>query len=177
MSNAVAAGNLMAMINAGGFYFAPLSRTTEGTPKLEVSPASIVAYYIINTLAKMTDPSDGSAFPLWVSHMQDKPSNAGAIYDVPGVLEQRQMSGVVPTHQGILIRIRAVSYETGYAKIEDIASALDEVFDISVEIDPEEYVIQNISKTTPIVPLGIEEGTKRRYLFTANFLLTIRKIS
>ena len=167
----------MAVINAGGFYFTPLSRTTEGTPKLEVSPASIVAYYIINTLAKMTDPSDGSAFPLWVSHMQNKPSNAGAIYDTSGVLEQRQMSGVVPTHQGIQIRIRTIDYETGYAKIEDIASALDEVFEKTVEITPEEYVIQNISKSSPIVSLGIEEGTGRRSLFTVNFLLTIRKIS
>ncbi len=177
MSNAVAAGNLMAMINAGGFYFTPLSRVTEGTPKLAVSPASIIAYYIINTLAKMTDPSDGSTWPLWISHMQDKPSNAGTIYDTSGVLEQRQMSGLVPTHQGIQIRIRATSYEIGYAKIEDIASALDEVFDVSVEIDPEEYVIQNISKSSPIVSLGIEEGTKRRFLFTINYLLTIRKIS
>ncbi len=177
MSNAIAAGNLMAMINAGGFYFTPLSRVTEGTPKLAVSPASILAYYIINTLAKMTDPSDGSAWPLWISHMQDKPSNAGAIYDTTGIIEQRQMSGLVPTHQGIQIRIRAISYETGYAKIEDIASALDEVFDISVEIDPEEYVIQNIGRSSPIVSLGIEEGTKRRFSFTVNFLLTIRKIS
>ena len=177
MSNAIAAGNLMAMINAGGFYFTPLSRTTEGTPKLAVSPASILAYYIINGLAKMSDPSDGSAFPLWISHMQDKPSNAGAIYDTSGIIEQRQMNGLVPTHQGIQIRIRTINYETGYAKIESIASALDEVFDQTVEIDPEEYVIQNISKTTPIVPLGLEGGTKRRFLFTANFLLTIRKIS
>ena len=177
MSNAIAASNLMAVINAGGFYFTPLSRVTEGTPKLAVSPASILAYYIINTLAKMTDPSDGSAFPLWISHMQDKPSNAGAIYDTSGILEQRQMSGLVPIHQGIQIRIRTVRYETGYAKIEDIASALDEVFDETVEISPEEYVIQNISKTTPIIPLGIEVGTKRRFLFTINFLLTLRKIS
>ena len=177
MSNAIAAGNLMAAINAGGFCFVPLSSVTEGTPKLEVSPASIIAYYIINTLAKMTDPSTGSAFPLWISHMQDKPSNAGAIYDTSGVLEQRQMSGLVPTHQGIQIRIRATSYEIGYAKIEDIASALDEVFDASVEIDPEEYVLQNVGRSSPIVSLGIEEGTKRRYLFTVNFLLTIRKIS
>ena len=177
MCNAIAAGNLMAMMNAGGFYFTPSSRVTEGTPKLAVSPASILAYYIINTLADMTDPSDGSAWPLWISHMQDKPSNAGAIYDTPGVLEQRQMSGLVPTHQGIQIRIRAISYETGYVKIEDIASALDEVFDVSVEISPEEYVLQNVGRSSPIVPLGIEVGTKRRFLFTVNFLLTIIKIS
>ena len=177
MSNAIAANNLMAMINAGGFYFTPLSRVTEGTPTLAVSPASILAYYIINELAELTEPSDGSTWPLWISHMQDKPSNAGAIYDTPGVIEQREMSGSVPTHQGIQIRIRAVNYETGYAKIESIASALDEVFDESVEIGSEEYVFQNIGRSSPIVPLGIEEGTKRRFLFTINYLLTIRKIS
>ncbi len=177
MSNAIVANNLMAMINAGGFYFTPLSRVTEGTPKLGVTPASIIAYYIINTLGKMSDPGSGSAFPLWVSHLQGKPSNAGAIYDVPGIIEQRQMSGLVPTHQGIQIKIRAIYSEIGYAKIEDIASALDEVFDESVEIGVEEYVIQNIGRSSPIVPLGIEEGTKRRFLFTINYLLTMRKIS
>ncbi len=177
MSNAIAAGNLMAVVTAGGFYFTPLSRVTEGTPELGVSPASIIAYYIINTLGKMSDPSSGSAFPLWISHMQDKPSNAGAIYDTSGIIEQRQMSGLVPTHQGIQIKIRALSYETGYAKIEDIASALDEVFDESVEISAEEYVLQNIGRSSPIVPLGIEGGTKRRFLFTINYLLTLRKIS
>ena len=177
MSNVVSTGNLIASITGGGFYLAPLSRTTEGTPELGVSPASIVAYYIINSLAKMSGPSSGSAFPLWKSHMQNKPSNAGAIYDTSGIIEQRQMNGLVPTHQGIQIRIRTIDYETGYAKIEDIASALDEVFEQSVEIGVEEYVIQNIGRSSPIVPLGIEGGTIRRYLFTINFLLTIRKIS
>ena len=93
MSEVVAAGNLIASITGGGFFLTPLSRVTEGTPKLGVTPASILAYYIINTLAKMTDPSDGSTWPLWISHMQDKPSNAGAIYDTSGILEQKQMSG------------------------------------------------------------------------------------
>ena len=177
MSNTIVGGNTIAAMTGGAFYLTPLSRVTEGTPKLAVSPASILTYYIINTLAKMTDPSDGSAWPLFVQHMPPKPSNAGSIYNTAGVTEQRQMSGLVPIHQGIQIRIRAISEETGYAKIEDIASALGEIFEETVEIDPEEYVIQNASQTSDIVSLGIEEGPKRRFLFTVNFLLTLRKIS
>ncbi len=177
MSNAVAAGNLLAAINAGGFYFAPLSRVTVGTPKLGVSPAFVLAYYIRNTLATMSVPSAGISWPLFVQHIPDSPSDAGSLYNTAGIIDGREMVGSVPIHQGIQLRIRSLSEETGYAKIEDVASALDEVFDESVEIDPEEYNIQNVSRTTDIVSLGIEGGTKRRFLFTVNFMLTIRKLT
>ncbi len=180
MSNTIVGGNVIAVMTGGALYLSPLARTVSGTQKLQASPASILAYYIINTLAKMTDPSDAANWPIYVSHLPDGSgikTNAGAIYDTVGTRDLRSMNGGVSEHPGIQIRIRSDVYETGYVKIEDIANTLDEVVNASVEIGALEYEIQNVSRTSPIVSLGVEPGTKRRFHFTINFILTIRELT
>ena len=180
MSNVIVGGNVIANMTGGVFFTTPLARTVSGTQKLQASPASIIAYYIIEELSKMTDPSDKDDWPLYISHLPDGSNvktDAGAIYDTTGINDMRSMDGGVPQHPGIQIRIRSRSYETGYAKIEDIANALDEVVNASIEIGVLEYEIQNVSRTSPIVSLGVEPGTRRRFSFTINFLLTVRELT
>jgi len=158
-----------------------VDKTTTGTPKLRASPASIIAAYIIEELGKgMTVPSDGDTWPLYICHMPDGvnvETNCGAVYDTAGTQEVRSMTGEWPEHQGIQLRIRARDYETGYEKIEDIANALDEIAWVDFEIGDLEYRIFNVSRTSPIVSLGVEPGTVRRFSFTINFLLTIRELT
>ena len=181
MSNTIIGGNLIAAITGGVFILTPLARAVSGTLKLQASPASIMAAYIIEKLdVSMTDPSDKDSWPLYISHLPDGTNvktDAGAIYDTTGVNDMRSMDGGVPQHPGIQIRIRSRSYETGYTKIEDIGSTLDEVVNASIEIGSLEYEIQNVSRTSPIVSLGVETGTRRRFSFTINFLLTIRELT
>lgn len=179
MSNVIVGDNLIAAITGGVLHTIPLARTVQGSDKLLTSPASILAAYIIDELEKMTDPSDKDNWPLYISSMPDGTNvktNCGVIYDTTGTADGRLMIGLVPLHPGIQLRIRASSYEVGYAKIEDIASALDEVTNESITIAAGEYEIRNVSRTSPVASLGLEEGTKRRYLFTVNFLLTIKKL-
>lgn len=179
MSNVVVGDNLMAAITGGVFITTPLARTVAGSSLLETSPSSILAAYIVDTLDKMSWPEEKDNWPLFVSSMPDGDkveSNCGAIYDTAGVTDGRSMSGVIPQHPGIQLRIRSSVYETGYAKAEDIALELDEVANVSLVIDAGEYKIQNVSRTTPIIFLGPEPGTKRRFLFTVNFLLTVKKL-
>lgn len=149
-----------------------------GTQKLLTSPASIIAAYIIDILEKMSSPDANSDWPLYVSHLPDSDNvktDAGAIYNTTGINDMRSMNGKIPQHPGIQLRIRSQNSETGYAKIEDIALTLDEIFRNTVEVDEQEYEIQNASRTTPIVSLGLEVGTtKRRYNFTVNYLLTLK---
>ncbi len=156
-------------------------RATVGTQKLQASPASIIAAYLIeNEIGAMTDPSDRSNWPLYISHLPDGENvktNAGAIYDTTGIQDLRSMTGEGYQHPGIQIRIRSRNYETGYAKIENIANALDVVAWGIITIDSLEYRIQNVSRTSPIVSLGVETGTVRRFHFTINFLLTIRELT
>ena len=63
-----------------------------------------------------------------------------------------------------------------YAKAEAIAIALDAVLNGTIIIDSEEYLINNVSRTTQIISLGIEKGTKGRRLFVVNFLMTMKRI-
>ena len=157
-----------------------VDKTTTGTSKLQASPASVMAYYIINELEKMTDPSDEDDWLLYTSHLPDNKdveTEAGAIYDTAGTSDIRSMTGENYEHPGIQIRIRSRNYETGYVKIEDIANALDAVVWDDVEIGALEYRIYNVSRTSPIVSLGVESGTARRFHFTINFLLTIRELT
>lgn len=180
MSNVIVGDNLIAAITGGALYLTPLARTTPGTAELEMAPAAIMAAYVINELDKMTDPDDRDDWPMYISHMPDGKNvktNCGAVYDTPGVNDPRPMIGVVNPHQGIQIRIRSNDYEIGYAKIEDIAIALDIVVNDSITIGLEEYEVQNVSRASPIVSLGIEPGTKRRFHFTVNYLLTVRKLT
>jgi len=143
------------------------------------SVISILAYYIINTLSLMTLPSDEGSWPLYISSMpdgEDVKVDCGSIYDTAGVLDGKLSNGKVVQHPGIQLRIRSDDYEQGYAKIEEIALALDDVCWDTVEVGGVTYLLENISRSTPIVPLGSERGYQRRFLFTVNFLITLKKI-
>ena len=179
MSNVIVGGDIIAAMTGGVFSLTPLARTVSGTSVLQTSPANIIANYIISTLATMTDPSDGSDdWPLYTSHLPDKTdveTNCGAIFDTTGVNDIRQMNGAVPQHPGIQLRVRSKDYNTGYAKIENVANALDEVANASLEINALEFEIQNVSRTSGIISLGTDE--KRRFHFTINFILTLRELT
>jgi len=147
--------------------------------KLLMTPVSILAAYIIETLGKMTDASDKSEWPLYKTSMPTGDNveiNCGALYNTTGMNESRLMTGLVVTHPGIQLRIRSSTSEIGWVKIEDIADALDKVENVDIVVKGKTYRIQNASRTSPIVPLGQEIGT-RRYLFTVNYLLTVRRIA
>jgi len=180
MSLTIIGGNVIAAMTGGVFHTASLARTGVGTQLLGVSPASIIADYIINTLGKMSYSSDKAAWPLFISHLPDGDdvrTDCGAIFDTPGINDGRMMTGEWPQHPGIQLRIRSQVYETAYAKMEDIANSLDAVNNISIIIGVEEYEIQNIRRTSAIINLGMEEGTKRRRNLTINFLLTLKKLT
>lgn len=172
--------DLIAAISNGVFHLEPLERVVTGTQKFLTSPATIVAAYIIQKLGKMTDPSDRGSWPLYISHLpegRNVQSNCGAVYDTAGTVDLRSMTGQFYQHPGVQFRIRSSSYEIGYVKIEDIANALDAVSFDTVTIGSSQFRVQNISRTSPIAALGIEPGTVRRFHFTINFLLTVRKLN
>ena len=144
------------------------------------APATVLAAFIINSLGKMTTPTNGEGWPLYSPHMPDGDNvetNCGVVYDTFGVNDPRSISsGVVSEHPGVQIRIRTNDYNVGFAKIEDIALALDAVANETITVGGESYKIHNVSRASPIVCLGVEPGTKRRMFFTVNYLLTLKKL-
>jgi len=180
MSNVIVGNNLIAAITGGVYYLTSLARTVEGSEQLLTSPAVILRAYITETLATMTLPTAKTTWPLYVGHFPDGgnvKTNAGCVYDTSGVNDLRQMNGFVPQHFGIQLRIRSRDYEDGWAKIEDVAEELDTANNESITINSIEYEIQNLSRSTPILALGVEPGTKRRYVFTVNYVMSVSNIT
>ena len=180
MSDIIAGGNIIANMTLGVFVLEDAVRTMEPTELLEASPASIIAAYLIDEKAKMSRPTDNDVWPLYVSSMPDGENveqDCGCVYDTSGVKDGRYMRGAVVMHQGIQIRMRSRVYETGYAKIEALASELDSIARYSITIDVGTFLIENASRSTDIVPLGVEPGTRRSYLFTVNYLLSLSRLT
>jgi len=176
MSITVVGAGLTPAITGGVFMHKAVG--TADTP-LGVSPAEILADYIITVLASLTLPSVGSTWPLWTNHMpdgRDVEDNCVSIYDTTGIKDGRIMSGTTLEHFGLQLRLRALDNQAGYTKLEAIMASLDAVVSKVHTIGSDDYILQNISRTSPVISLGLEEGTRRRFLFTVNFLAQIRKV-
>jgi len=180
VGTSVGSNNIIAAMTGGVLSLKSLAITATGTDILQMSPASIIANYIISSLSLMSDPSDGDDWPLYIASLPDGPqieTDCGAVYDSGGVTDGKYMSGGIMQHQGVQVRIRSQSQETAYEKIEEIAIALDESKFASIEIGDLEFLIQNISRTTSIAFMGVDQGTKRRSNFSVNFLVTIKELT
>ncbi len=87
------------------------------------------------------------------------------------------MSGTPMFHYGVQLLLRASDYNTGYAKADAIATLLAAVDDDDVAVDSNNtYTVVSITQTTGVVVMGQEEGTKRREMFSVNFLATLKEV-
>ncbi len=150
---------------------------------LTTSPAFILYKYITdNDIGSMTDPSDALALPLYVSYIPDSigtKTDLGSLFDVPGVKDGRLMTtGEVIPHHGIDLKIRSRDYVTGWAKAEEIATALDLLKNVIVTISSVTYQFDNISRNSLVNSEGVEtKGTRKRYMFSVNFIVTLKRIT
>ena len=141
------------------------------------APSLVLVEYIIEVLGLMTRPSAGAGWPLYMESMPDgegSKDDAGAVYDTQGIKDGRSLrTGEVFEHFGVQLRIRSRDKQRGFRKIQEIAVALDAVKRDTVSTATETYVIQNVSRGQ-IASLGAErDSSKRRYIHTVNFLLTV----
>jgi len=158
----------------GGLF--DFERGFETQDPLLITPANVIFQYLVDQ-GLMTDPEDGNDWPLHISRMPDSPSNIGAIYDTVGIKDGRYMIGTVIQHFGIQIKIRNIDYTEGWEKIEAITLDLDTVINETVTSGGEDYLVQNVKRAGLIASLGSERGTKKRQLFTSNFLVTMKRIA
>ena len=141
------------------------------------SPSSIIASVIVQILEEMSHPLDGDVWPLYISSMpdgDDVENDCGSIYDSPGVIDARLMrEGEIVEHFGIQIKIRSKDYEIGYRKIRGLVLDLDALKNEIITLDDNTYTVENLARIGTIGYLGIEKESKRRYLFSANFIACI----
>lgn len=119
------------------------------------------------TLPYQQLPGDGTTL-CFVSAMPNEPDQVVALYDMHGLIFGREMKeGKYQQHNGVLVKIRSLDYGLGYALANNIALALGTLHAKAITVDEEDVVIDNVYKTTTVVPLGEEVGT-RRQLWTIN---------
>jgi hypothetical protein len=120
-------------------------------------------------------------WPLYVAHMPDSSRTVdelGAVSETQGVKDGRLMTGFLVFKYGLQVLIRSLTYEEGYAKAVEVQEVLQavggqETATVGAGSSAITYTLLNFSQQGPILPLGQEEGTKRRWLFSINYLATI----
>jgi len=152
---------------------------------MNTSPAKVLREYLLKEgLVEENGPNTD-----WASYVGSLPDNANpasnaarisdnivAVMDTTPVKDGRLMSGVNILHYGLQVLVRAVKRSDGYQKCEAIAAALEAVDGATQVVGRYTYTFHNISQVTGTVSLGQEEeSTKRRELFSINFLATIQE--
>jgi hypothetical protein len=135
------------------------------------APSDIVAHLLVQlglgTLASGT-------WPIYVNNEPDSPDNVITCYDFLGLQHGRTMpDGERQHHDGVQIRVRAMRFTFGWAKVRDISLAIDRVSGCGIQIDIAEYNVQSIM-SGGIVRLGTEPTSKRQ-LWVINCQMSVRQ--
>jgi hypothetical protein len=146
------------------------------------SPASIITQFLIDN-GMITDPSDGGSWPGYIDFEPDGlgvPDEIVSVLGVVGIKDGRLMSsGTVILHPGIQIQVRSRTHDGGWDKALAIRDLLEipSASEINIRVLGElgTYTIENPFQEAPIIPLGLEAGTKRRYRFILNYLATLEE--
>jgi len=141
-------------------------------------PSKVFQSYLIDE-GIFIAPGDSGSWPAFISSTPESPDQCGTIYDTAGTLDGIiQKTGEQIEHFGLQVRIRSSpnAYEAGWNKAREIYDQAGQVRQVAVTVDGADYVIRALTPTTTVTPLGVEEGTKRRELFTVNFIATISEV-
>jgi hypothetical protein len=144
------------------------------------APADLIHELLLDLLLAHTSVTDWEVF---TGYMPDQPNKAICVYDTAGRLDGRIMrTGEQIVHPGIMILLRSDTYPEGYNQIKEIANQLDlvclPVLGRTVILNSTAiYTLQNISRTGDIHPLGMMEDDRKRFHFSINAVLTLRKES
>jgi len=172
----IAGGDILAMVTGGVLEEHDLISALEVSEVISVSPASILKEFVSDELDELLDSGE-TAWSIYIGAQPPTPSNCITIYDTQGILDGRLIDdGEVITHFGIQIRVRSKEYEDGWEKITDICSILNAGKNETITKDSVDYLLNGANQTTPVTPLGVEIESKRRFLFTVNYILTLKNL-
>ena len=138
-------------------------------------PSQIVVRYMLDQEESLVGaPEQQDLWPCFISSMPDMPNNCVAVYDTGGEKRGRLLgTGALSLSYGLQIKVRAGTYTEGWQKAQAIEALMSAVKLADVTIEDASYVIENVAQTSPVLPLGPEQGTSRRELFVLNFLVDL----
>ena len=119
-------------------------------------------------------PSHGASWPLYIAFLpaRENGNDSAVITETTGVLDGRYADGKYVEHYGSQLRVRSLSYSEGYLKTYNASQELNSILNIPITLDGVFYRINNVSRTSSVIPLGVEENG-RGFSFSVNFLTTI----
>lgn len=136
-------------------------------------PSVIFQKLLVDLGLAVNPPSE--PWPCYIESEPDKPDETITVYTTDGRDQGRIQQGERQEMYGIQIRVRARDREVGWNKSMDLSAAIDlDIYDNDVTINGASYNIHSVIRTTAILPIGKEPGTKRD-LFTINTLVHIRQ--
>ena len=152
------------------------------TPPAEIltfsTPADILWYYLTDVAVLFTDPSDGGSWPLYNDFLPDDSEiedDTAAIFSTSGILHGKDEDGTLYQHYGLQLRVRACDARDAYEKMKNVMDNLLTVNNQNVVVTGEgTYEIHNITQTTDIVPIQIDQ--KNRTHYTVNFIVAYTKL-
>ena len=167
-------GNLIANMTGGVFTSAIVAYPDNDY--IGDNPAAVLASYVVGA-SLMSVPSEDDDWPLYISSLPEGIDEAGVILNTTPVKDGRVMDGGdTLQHYGIEILIRTLTEEAGWGRCVLIAEDLDTIHNETVIMDDVSYQIRNVSRVGGINSLGQEEGTKRRRMFSMNFIMALEEI-
>ena len=135
--------------------------------------AEILAQYMMD-VGIFEMPSQAASWPLYVAFLpaRENGNDSAVITETTGVLDGRYADGVYVEHYGSQLWVRSLSYSEGYLKTYNASLELNSILNTPITLDGVFYRINNVSRTSSVIPLGVEENG-RGFSFSVNFLTTI----
>lgn len=141
------------------------------------SPADVTRRVLIQ-LGLGVAPTQTASWGIYATQEPPTPDNVITIYNTAGRDHGRVMvGGQRQKHYGIQVRVRAKKNETGFAKAQAIAIAMDEAaYDEYANLDDQGYVLHCFANVGDVIDVGYESPTSKRNLFTINALVALRQL-
>lgn len=140
------------------------------------SPAMIMRQALIDLGLAFAGPTVAwSAFVGFMPDEENTHDSVLAINNTGGLLDGKFMgTGEVVVHHGVQIASRSLDSESGWAKMDTIATTLDAQARLTVTVSATDYLVHAFSRQSGVLYLGREgDGSRKWALFTSNWAVTL----
>jgi hypothetical protein len=146
------------------------------------SPAEVVRQLLVDLNLGSTPPVPPASlvndWPAYVGMEPSVPDNCLTVYDTTGRDFGRTMfDGVLITHYGIQLRVRALNHKTGWLKAHTARTTLSEgVYRKGVTVGSNNYLLWCLNRFGNVLAIGKDSPTTKRSIFTLNFMAVLRQL-
>ena len=144
------------------------------------SPEQIVQQMLIDNGFGDT-PGAAADWPVYYAHLPDaKGKQVIGVISTDGIKDGRIMRDNIQDHEGIQVicRGKRLQQSPPQTKAREIAQYFDTLSRVTVSIDGTDYLVQAISRISPVLGLGLDGTGKtlQRYSFAINATITVEEV-